>query len=350
MRPRASSAAARAMAATSAWTCTVAPSIVRVPVCTGSACQAPLGQTGPVRDVVLPGPAHREAAWKAVRHFLAVTPVVGVPQLGPSGLGQGRDGPAHRVLQGARRPRRGVGHAGAGPRPRRRGVLGRQPRARPGLRGVQARRPRHRRRPDGRLGGQGVGAPAVRRAPRPPRRGVPRGRDARPRTGRPRREPLRVALQRPRRHRGPGERGPRAGRAGARPRHRGRALRGRRAAGRRHLGARGDGRARRRDRVRGLSVHEHRPGRGRHRPHRGRADRGRRAGGQPRARCGHRRRRPGARRRGPHRERGRHPLRHGVLGLQDGPRPGGRRRRRRRRAAGGRGRPPTRAGGRPWCC
>ena len=86
MRPRASSAAARAMAATSAWTCTVMPSKVRVPVCTGSACQARLGQTGAVRDVVLPGPDHLEAAWKAVRRFLAVTPVVGVPQLGPSVL------------------------------------------------------------------------------------------------------------------------------------------------------------------------------------------------------------------------------------------------------------------------
>jgi threonine dehydratase len=35
-----------------------------------------------VRDVVPPGPAHLEAAWKAVRRFLAVTPVVGAPQLG----------------------------------------------------------------------------------------------------------------------------------------------------------------------------------------------------------------------------------------------------------------------------
>ena len=34
--------------------------------------------------MVLPGPDHLEAAWKAVRHFLAVTPVVGVPQLGRS--------------------------------------------------------------------------------------------------------------------------------------------------------------------------------------------------------------------------------------------------------------------------
>ena len=37
-----------------------------------------------MRDVELPGSAHREAAWKAVRRFLAVTPVVGVPQLGSS--------------------------------------------------------------------------------------------------------------------------------------------------------------------------------------------------------------------------------------------------------------------------
>ena len=37
-----------------------------------------------MRDVVVPGPAHMEAAWGAVRRFLAVTPVFGTPQLGPS--------------------------------------------------------------------------------------------------------------------------------------------------------------------------------------------------------------------------------------------------------------------------
>jgi threonine dehydratase len=37
-----------------------------------------------MREVELPGPFHREAAWKAVRRFLAVTPVVGAPQLGPA--------------------------------------------------------------------------------------------------------------------------------------------------------------------------------------------------------------------------------------------------------------------------
>jgi len=37
-----------------------------------------------VRDVDVPGPATLEAAWKAVRRFLPVTPVVGAPQLGPS--------------------------------------------------------------------------------------------------------------------------------------------------------------------------------------------------------------------------------------------------------------------------
>ena len=42
------------------------------------------GQTGPVRDVVVPGPAHMEAAWRAVRRFLPVTPAFGTPQLGPS--------------------------------------------------------------------------------------------------------------------------------------------------------------------------------------------------------------------------------------------------------------------------
>ena len=35
-----------------------------------------------MRDVVSPGPAHMEAAWKAVRHYLAPTPTVGTPQLG----------------------------------------------------------------------------------------------------------------------------------------------------------------------------------------------------------------------------------------------------------------------------
>ncbi len=37
-----------------------------------------------MRDVSVPKPVQMEAAWKAVRHFLAVTPVVGAPQLGPS--------------------------------------------------------------------------------------------------------------------------------------------------------------------------------------------------------------------------------------------------------------------------
>src|ERR1700721_832910 len=58
--------------------------MVLVPASMGSACQARLGQTGPVRAVELPGPDHREAAWLVVRRFLAVTPVVGASQLGPS--------------------------------------------------------------------------------------------------------------------------------------------------------------------------------------------------------------------------------------------------------------------------
>ena len=37
-----------------------------------------------MRDVEVPGAAHLEAAWKAVRHYLPVTPVVAAPQLGPS--------------------------------------------------------------------------------------------------------------------------------------------------------------------------------------------------------------------------------------------------------------------------
>ena len=38
----------------------------------------------PVRQVDVPGPASLEAAWKAVRRFLPVTPVVRAPQLGAS--------------------------------------------------------------------------------------------------------------------------------------------------------------------------------------------------------------------------------------------------------------------------
>ena len=37
-----------------------------------------------MRHVDVPGPANLEAAWKAVRRFLPVTPVVSAPQLGPS--------------------------------------------------------------------------------------------------------------------------------------------------------------------------------------------------------------------------------------------------------------------------
>jgi threonine dehydratase len=37
-----------------------------------------------VRDVEVPGPSQLEAAWKAVRRYLDVTPVVAAPQLGPS--------------------------------------------------------------------------------------------------------------------------------------------------------------------------------------------------------------------------------------------------------------------------
>ncbi len=80
----ASSAAARASADASACTVTVAFPACIVPGCTRSACQARLGQTGPVRDVEVPGPAQLEAAWKAVRRYLDVTPVVTAPQLGPS--------------------------------------------------------------------------------------------------------------------------------------------------------------------------------------------------------------------------------------------------------------------------
>ncbi len=57
------------------------PSTCGSPPCR-PACQARRGQTGSVRDVAIPGPAHLEGAWKAVRRFLPPTPVVEVPQLG----------------------------------------------------------------------------------------------------------------------------------------------------------------------------------------------------------------------------------------------------------------------------
>lgn len=39
-----------------------------------------------MREVEVPGPAQMEEAWKAVRRYLAFTPVVGAPQLGPEVL------------------------------------------------------------------------------------------------------------------------------------------------------------------------------------------------------------------------------------------------------------------------
>ena len=113
-----------------------------------------------------------------------VTPVFGTPQLGPSVSVEDRDAPAHGLVQGAGRPGRRVGHAGGGSRPCRGRLLGRQPRARSGLRGLQAGRAGDRRRAHGSVRGEGLGAPAVRRAPRPPRRRLPRGGDARARAGR----------------------------------------------------------------------------------------------------------------------------------------------------------------------
>ena len=94
---------------TSACTVTVA-GVEIVPGRTRSACQARLGQTGPVRDVEIPGRPSMEAAWKAVRRYLAVTPVVAAPQLGPAVSVEGRDGPADRLVQGPRRPGRRGGH------------------------------------------------------------------------------------------------------------------------------------------------------------------------------------------------------------------------------------------------
>ena len=167
------------------WTCTVAPSMVRVPVCTAfsmpGAASARLDRCATWSS---PGRPTGRRRGRRCAASCAVTPVVGAPQLGPSVSVKVETRPAHRVVQGARRAGRRVGHARAGPRPRRGGLVGRQPRPGPGLRRLQARRHRHRRRAHGRLGGQGVGPAAVRRAPRPARRGLPRGRDPRPRAGR----------------------------------------------------------------------------------------------------------------------------------------------------------------------
>src|SRR6516165_11225009 len=80
----ASSAAARASSLGSRCTRTVASPACIVPCRTGSACQSHVRQTDSVRAVEVPGPSHLEAAWKAVRRSLQVTPVVAVPQLGSS--------------------------------------------------------------------------------------------------------------------------------------------------------------------------------------------------------------------------------------------------------------------------
>ena len=281
-----------------------------------SACQARLGQTGPVRDVELPGPGPPGGGLEGGAPLPRRDAGGGRAPAGAVGVGQGRDRAAHRLVQGARRPGRRVGHARAGPRPRRRGLVGRQPRPGPGLRRVQARRhaspswcrpaPRRPRcRPcSSSTSASSCTARATAR-PRPTPSSWPRARGAA--TCRPTTTPT----SSPARRRWPGSWSSRCPSLGTVVVPCG----GRRAAGGRHPRPRGDGRARGRGRVRGLALHEHRPGRGRHRAHRGRADRGRRAGGQPRARRGDRRRRARPRRRRPHRERGRHPLRHGLLGL-----------------------------------
>ena len=173
------------MAAVSACTRTVAPSMRPGPGLHGAQhARRRLGQTGPRArrrrpragphgggvegGAALPG---RDAHG---RHARSSAPAVSAKL---------ETAPAHGLVQGARRPGRGVGHARGGAGPRRRRLVGRQPRARPGLRGLQARRPGDRRRAHGRVGGQGLRPPAVRRATRPARRGLPRGGDPRARAG-----------------------------------------------------------------------------------------------------------------------------------------------------------------------
>ncbi len=134
-----------------------------------------------MRDVELPGPAHKESAWKAVRRFLAVTPVVGVPQLGPSvfakvetlqptGSFKVRGGLAAVSATLEEDPGRAVVASSAG----NHGLGLAYAASNLGARVTVVV-------PDGRLGGEGVRPAAVRRAPRPPRRGLPRGGDARAR-------------------------------------------------------------------------------------------------------------------------------------------------------------------------
>ncbi len=206
MTPAASSAAARAMArrrgAPSPWRrrWSWSRSARR------SACQVRLGPDWPVRAVVVPGRRSAGGGLEGGPALLAAHPGLRAAPARPGGLGQDRDGPAHGLVQGARRPGRGVGHPGG--RPGRAVVASSAGNHGLGLAYAASK-----------LGARvtvvvptgasvaGLGPPPVRRAPRPPRRRVPRGRGPRARAGGMGGQPLRLALQRPRRHRRPGHPG-----------------------------------------------------------------------------------------------------------------------------------------------
>ena len=104
-----------------------------------SACQARRGQTG--SDARRGDPRSRPPRGERGKRSGAScppTPVVEAPQLGAVRVGQARDRAADRLVQGAGRPGRGVGHARGRSRAGRGRLVGREPRAGSGLRRIQA--------------------------------------------------------------------------------------------------------------------------------------------------------------------------------------------------------------------
>ena len=203
------SAAARAMCARSGCTTTVAPSTVHVRVSFISVSMPAAARPDWIR-------ARRgDPRSRPPRRSVEGGPAVPAADAGRGGAparllrgGQGRDGAAHGLVQGAGRAGRRLGHARGRARSGRGRLVGRQSRAGPGVRRLQARSAGDRGGAHGGLGRQGVGPASVRRPPRPPWRGLQRGRGPRAGPGRGRGQPLRVSLQRPRRHRRPVHRWP----------------------------------------------------------------------------------------------------------------------------------------------
>ena len=329
MTASASSAADRAMAATSGRTCTVRGQWSGSRSARRSACQARPRPNWTGARGRAPRSVPSRGGWKAVRRFLAVTPVVGAPQLGPAvsvkvetvqptGSFKVRGGLAAVSATLEQDPGRAVVASSAG----NHGLGLAYAASKLGAAvtvvvptGASAAKVSALQQFDVRLELHGEGyreaeTYALEPAARDGSRYVS-----------PYNDPDVIA----------GQAWPGSSSSRSRPGHRGRALRRRRVAGRRHPRSRGDGRARRRDRVRGVTVHEHgADGPGASCPSRSSRPwpTGWRATSS-RVRSRWRRARP--RRRRPHRQRGRHPLRHGLLGFQDGSRPRGCRRGRRRR-------------------